>query len=434
MALAILGVSCVFFTRTSLVASNVSAAAPIQLELWTWSMRPWFNGYCTDLIAAFEHSHPGVTVRWVDVPDEAIVRKYFAAGAAGQLPDVVNLPDKVVLRFATLHGLLPLESVLPGDPNVVYLKPALDQCRISGQLLGLPWYLSTEISMINPSLLADGGLTTATLAQHWDGLLAQAKPFHRKTGKYLFMARLGDIDLLNMIMAQGLKPIESLPSGGYRSNLLDEPIVTLMDQWVQAVRNGDIPRESATAGYSDMVSEFKEQRIALLNADAVRAIKNDAPSLYQNLILRPGVTGTIQKTAIAASEIAVGAQTRYPRLAAELAWFMTSPPWQERLCLQASRIPGTQQSLSLPAFSLSSEPEDKLQVAMKIGCQQLRIGNATNFIPPTGQWPDMMAIFGDEMKRSMLEGVGVRTSLERIDRAWNELLAAEAAQAKTSGT
>ena len=404
-----------------------AASPPVQLQLWTWSMRPWFNSYCSDLTAAFERSHPGVTVQWVDVPDEAIVRKYFAAGAAGQLPDVVNLPDKVFLRFATLGGLLPLDSVLPGDPNLVYVKPALEQCRISGRQLGLPWYLSTEISMINPTLLADGDLTPATIATHWDELLAQAKPFHEKTGRHLFMLRLGETDLLNMIMAEGLKPIEPLPTGGFRSNLLDPQVVALMERWVQAVRDGDLPRESATAGYAETVAEFKEQRIALLNADAVRAIKNDAPSLYENLILRPGVTGSIQKTAIAASEIAVGAQTRYPKLAAELAWFMTSPPWQERLCLQASRIPGTSASLSLPAFALSPEPQDKLKLAMKIGCAQLRDGHATNFIPPTGQWPDMMRLFGDEMKRSMLQGVPVRTSLERVDGQWNELLAAEAA-------
>src|SRR3954465_14646888 len=91
----------------------------VELELWTWSLRPWFNSYMADAVAAFEAANPGVRVHWVDVPGDAIVRKYFAAGAAGKLPDVVNLPDKVFLRFATLGGLRRLEGILPGDPAAV---------------------------------------------------------------------------------------------------------------------------------------------------------------------------------------------------------------------------------------------------------------------------------------------------------------------------
>ena len=38
----------------------------------------------------------------------------------------------------------------------------------------------------------------------------------------------------------------------------------------------------------------------------------------------------------------------------------------------------------------------------------------------------MATIFGDEMKRGMLEDVPARESLERVDRKWNELLGEEA--------
>ena len=205
-----------------------------------------------------------------------------------------------------------------------------------------------------------------------------------------------------------------------------------MERWAAAVRDGTVPRESATAGFPEEVAAFKEQRIALLNADAVRSIKNDAPSLYRTLVLRPGVTGKSGKTGVGEVEVAVSSQSAHPQLAAQLAWFMTSPPWQERLCRQASRVPSSKQSLDLPEFSPTDAPQDKLKKAMQIGCDQLKAGDAQSFIPPTGQWPDMEMVFGDEMKRSLLENVPVRTSLQRIDGKWNELLAAEAAQIKAA--
>ena len=168
--------------------------------------------------------------------------------------------------------------------------------------------MSTEISIVNEPLLTAGGLTPATLGMHWDQLLAQAKSFHEKTGKHLFMLRLGEIDLLDMIIAQGLQPIER-QSGGFRSNLLQPQIVDLMQTWVLAVRDGTLPRESATAGYAETVAAFKEQRIALLNADAVRSIRDDSPSLYESLLVRPGITGTIDKTNVSAADVAVSAQS-----------------------------------------------------------------------------------------------------------------------------
>jgi putative chitobiose transport system substrate-binding protein len=316
---------------------------------------------------------------------------------------------------------MPLDDLLPGDPNAVYVKPALDQCRVNGKLFGLPWYLSTEIAMVNEPLLAQGGLKSASLPRHWDQLLELAKSFHDRTGKYLFILRLGDVDLLNMITAEGMDPIKSAREG-YQSNLLDPQIQNLITQWVQAYRDGLLPRESATAGYAEALSAFKDQRVAILNADAVRSIRSDSPSLYQMLTVLPGITGKIDKTNIAAVDIAVSSQSKHPMLAAKLAWLMTSPRWQERLCMSASRVPGTTQSLSLPEFSIPLETGDKLRVALGMGCQQLREHRSQSFIPPTGEWPEMTTIFGDEIKRSLLENVPVDISLKRIDARWNRLL------------
>lgn len=402
-----------------------------ELELWTWALRPTFETYMQDAIAGFEAEHPGVKVRWVDVPGDAIVRKYFAAGAAGKLPDVVNLPDKVFLRMAMLGGLKSLNAdnnpVLPGDPNAVYVPASLDGCTVRGQLLALPWYLSTEISVMNTELLARGGLTPETVGKTWGELLSQTKPFYEKTGTHLLMVRLGDVDLLNMISSEGLKPIVAR-DGKMVSNLNSNEIVSLMDKWVMAYRGGYLPRESATADWPAVVQGFKEGRVAVVNGDAVRAVKNDAPRIYETLAIRPGVVGAGGKTNIASVVIGVGSQTREPKLAGELAWYLTSGPWQERLCRQASRVPSVKSVLEKPDFSVGgggAVGDDKLRLALGIGCEQLRDGRSRSFIPETGCWPEMEKAFGEEMKRALLEGVPTREALSRASSKWDELLAAE---------
>lgn len=407
------------------VAPIVMPEKVVTLELWTWALRPWFNGYMGEMLGAFERENPGVRVHWVDVPGDTIVRKFFAAGAAGKLPDVVNLADKTFLRFANLGGLMPLEGLLPGDPADVYAGAALNQCRVGGTLYGLPNYLSTEISVMNTELLARGGLTPETVGKTWDELLVQARPFKEKTGKHLFILRLGEVDLASMITAAGLEPIVPDGSGGYRSNLLDPAVVAVVEKWVAAYREGDLPRESATADYPAVVQAFKEQSVAILNADAVRSVRADAPKVYANLAVGPGITGVIGKTNVSSVQLGISSQSRHPALAAKLLWFMTSPRWAEKLCMQASRVPGTLESLEKPAFSRPADASDKLRLAIGIGAEQLREGRARSFIPPTGKWPDMEDAFADELKRSLLEGVDVKESLRRTEVVWNRMLREE---------
>lgn len=404
-------------------------AQVVELELWTWALRPWFNQYMADLVAGFEKENPGVKVRWVDVPGDAIVRKFVAAGAAGKLPDVVNLPDKTFLRFANLGGLYPLDGHLPGDPDAVYVKAALDQCRPGGgKLFGLPWYLSTEISITNRALLAEGGLTVETLATTWDGLLEQAGPFRQKTGKHLFIMRLGEVDLLNTITTSGLSPIVPREDGvGYRGNLTDPAVVAVIEKWVSAYRADLLPRESATGAYPDVVQAFKDQRVALLNADAVRSVRADTPKVYEQLEVRPGIVGKIGKTNVSAVMIGVGRTTRHPELAARLAWYMTSPPWQERLAKQASRVPSTKASLLLEDFAKPADITDKLRLALGTGAEQLRTERSRSFIPPTGRWPDLEKSFSEGGKRMLLEGADVRATLAAIQAEWEVFLAQEAA-------
>lgn len=420
-------------TAAPATPSQVTPSQRVELELWTWALRPWFNEYMADLVAEFEAENPGVRVNWVDVPGEAIVRKYFAAGAAGKLPDVVNLPDKVFLRFANLGGLKSLDGLLPGDAGERYVGPALEQCRVGGRLYGLPWYLSTEISVMNTELLAAGGLTPETVGATWGELLGKARAFREKTGRHLFALRLGEVDLLAQITAEGLEPIVPREDGvGFRSNLGDERIAALLERWVVAFRAGDLPREAATAGYPEVVQSFKEGRVAILNADAVRAVRNDAPRIYESLAVRPGITGAGGKPNVAAVMIAVSPQTKHPELAARLAWKMTSEKWQERLCRQASRVPGTKASLTLPEFSMPEDRSDKLKLALGIGSEQLRMGKARSFIWPTGKWSDMEAAFSEEIKRVLLEGADVRAGLGRIGAKWDAALEQEAEMMRTA--
>ena len=404
--------------------STGAADGGVTLDLWTWALRPRFDDYMTRLVAAFEASRPGVRVVWTDVAFDAMKRKVFAAGAARKMPDVVNVSDQDFAQFAALGALLPLRGVLPGDPEPRYVAGALAACVIDDRLLALPWYLSTHLRVMNVPLLARGGLTPLTLGRDWETLRAQAAAFRERTGANLFTLPLGDgSDLPPMMLADGLTPLVPDPAGGWRADLTAPPVVDFVQQWVDFYRAGLVPRDAATGAYDAQVNNLTNGRVAMINANALARVKRDAPALYADVAVGPGVVGRLGRPHLAVTQVSVARATRHPKEAADLAWFLTGPTWQTDLAKLASRVPSTTASLSDPAFSEWSD--DPQQQATVLGARQLPEARA--FTPAIGPWPDLRRAFDARIKNVLLNGDDVRTALAQIEAEWNRILRADAA-------
>ena len=76
------------------------SADPITLEFWTISLSPTFDDYFNARFDAYTADHPNVTIKWVDMPQDAINDKLSTSAAAGNAPDVVNLNTSQALTMA----------------------------------------------------------------------------------------------------------------------------------------------------------------------------------------------------------------------------------------------------------------------------------------------------------------------------------------------
>jgi putative chitobiose transport system substrate-binding protein len=73
------------------------------------------------VIKAWESAHPGVSVRWIDVPWSSVERKLLAAVFARTAPDLVNLNPPFAANLASKGGLLNFDGVLPPEAAAAYL-------------------------------------------------------------------------------------------------------------------------------------------------------------------------------------------------------------------------------------------------------------------------------------------------------------------------
>jgi ABC-type glycerol-3-phosphate transport system substrate-binding protein len=407
-----------------LAAGGCATRRPVgTIEFWTWALRPWFDELMLAMIADFEQKTPGARVVWSDVATDAMRRKCFAAGAAGAMPDVINFSDQHFAQFAGLGALTPLTDVLPDDPQKRYIEGALAANVIDGRLVGLPWYLSTPVRTMNTRLLRDGGLSPETVGGDWQTLLAQAAPYRKKTDAFLFTLPLGNrSDLPAMMLADG---IELFADDG-SPRLRESEVISFVKTWASAFAADVLPRSSATGGYQAMLDGLAEQRVALINANAVAHIKKSAPTVLDSLAVAPAVVGKLNQPSVAVTHVAVTEQSQQKELAATFAWHVTSPHWQKELAVAAGRVPSTIASLTDAAFTTATAG-DLTAEATVISTRQLP--NARTFKPPLGVWPEMRLAFDDAMKRILIDKQDVADALAEADKQWRRLLGRDATEA-----
>src|SRR5947207_11448392 len=112
-------------TIGGVVASAVIAQTkPIELEFPSWQIEePGISDYWTELIKAFEARHPNVKIKKQQVPFREYVDKLTARFAGNNPPDIVHLPTRNFLSFASQGWLSPLDADLAQtDVKATYMK------------------------------------------------------------------------------------------------------------------------------------------------------------------------------------------------------------------------------------------------------------------------------------------------------------------------
>ncbi|MBL0870021.1 MAG: extracellular solute-binding protein [Phycisphaerales bacterium] len=432
------------------------AGGVITVEFWTLALRgnSDLERYITERIAAFEAQRPGVKVRWVDVPFEAMDRKLISAAGAGRAPDVVNFSDKTYARFIGLGALRDVKALLPGDADARFVPGALALGKMGGKVLALPWYLTTQAVVANEAVLSEAGMSAASLPKDWRGLMKAAREFREKVGgegksggKYLFSVPLGhESDLLMMMFAEGLTPLKAGADGRLRGNLTDPAVVEMVKGWVELYRDGAIPREAATQGSSHLADLYQNGRLGLINIgpNFLNRIADQAPGVFETTRVGMPITGELGRGHVAVMVLGVTTQSTHPKEAAELVWFMTSEESQEKFCAVVPILPSTSGSLNKPQFTDKAAATQQAREVLRLEAERLKrpmreplektveagliaaraLKDAVAYTPALEGWPDMRRSFEDGIKRALTGGEDVGAVLARVNGEWDRILSA----------
>jgi multiple sugar transport system substrate-binding protein len=146
-----IGICCAVFAATALAQPKA-----IELEFPSWQIEEAGAGeYWTELIRAFEAKNPNVKIKKQQVPFREYIDKTTIRFAGNNPPDIVHLPTRNYLSFASQGWLAPLDEYLAQtDVKATYMK-LNDEMLYNGKYYGVLMMGYGMMFYYNDKMLAD---------------------------------------------------------------------------------------------------------------------------------------------------------------------------------------------------------------------------------------------------------------------------------------
>jgi multiple sugar transport system substrate-binding protein len=148
------------FVAAMAACAAMAQTKAIELEFPSWQFEEAGNGeYWTEFIKAFEAAHPNVKIKKQPIPFREYIDKLTVRFAGNNPPDIVHLPSRNYLAFASQGWLAPLDEYLAQtDIKATYTKLS-DEMVYNGKTYGVLMMGYGMMFYYNEKMLADAKLT-----------------------------------------------------------------------------------------------------------------------------------------------------------------------------------------------------------------------------------------------------------------------------------
>lgn len=188
----------VVFTGCS---KKTSASSVKHITYWHVNAQTQGGATVDDLVKKFNSTHKNIKVTAKYNPDmyKGLMQNLQSAQASGKVPDVVQVGWAYDNYFASnFKYMTPTDAAKKFDGNnkfieTNFVKRTLDFAKDSkGNLVGLPYSLSTPVLFLNKDILSKYNISEDSLTI-WEGVKEASKKIHDQSGKYgLYIQEPGD--------------------------------------------------------------------------------------------------------------------------------------------------------------------------------------------------------------------------------------------------
>ncbi|BAY98701.1 family 1 extracellular solute-binding protein [Tolypothrix tenuis PCC 7101] len=393
-----------------------AAGGATTIEFWTMQLQPQFNGYFQNLIANFESQNKGIKINWVDIPWAAMENKILTAVSAKTPPDVVNLNPDFASQLAGRNAWLDLDTKVPNEVRSSYLPNIWKASTLNGKSFGIPWYLTTRLTIYNTDLLKQAGINKTPNTYAELGQVAQQ--IKDKTGKYAFFVTFVPQDsgeVLESFVQMGVTLVDSEGKAAFNS----PQGKAAFQYWVDLYKKGLLPKEVLTQGHRHAIDLYQAGETAFLASgpEFLKTIANNAPKIAQASAIAPQITGDTGKKNVAVMNLVIPKDSKYADAAVKFALFVTNDQNQLAFAKAANVLPSTVKSLSDSYFKDVPTSATTVDKARVISAQQLQ--QAEILTPTLKDFNKLQKAIYENLQAAMLDQKTVEKAVEDAAQQWN---------------
>ncbi|GCL39560.1 MAG: ABC transporter substrate-binding protein [Sphaerospermopsis kisseleviana] len=398
-------------TTTKPAASGVAT-----IEFWTMQLQPQFTNYFQSLISTFESQNPSIKVKWVDVPWAAMENKILTSVSAKTPPDVVNLNPDFASQLAGRNAWLDLDAKVPSEVRSSYLPNIWQASTLNGKSFGIPWYLTTRLTIYNTDLLKQAGITKPPAT--YTELAQAAQQIKDKTGKYAFFATFVPQDsgeVLESFVQMGVTLVNAEGKAAFNT----PQGKAAFQYWVDLYQKGLLPKESLTQGHRHAIDLYQSGETAFLASgpEFLKTISNNAPEIAKASAIAPQITGDTGKKNVAVMNIVIPRATKNPDAAVKFALFVTNDENQLAFAKAANVLPSTVKALSDSYFQEVPANASTVEKARIISAEQMQ--KAEVLTPKMKDFKLLQKAIYENLQAAMLKQKTVDQAVTDAAQQWD---------------
>jgi putative chitobiose transport system substrate-binding protein len=398
-------------------ASNSESNNAPGIEFWTMQLQPQFTEYFNQTIAAFEKENPGVKVRWVDVPWSAMESKILGAVSAKTAPDVVNLNPDFAALLAGRNAWLNLDEKIPDRVRSTYLPNIWKASVLDGKSFGIPWYLTTQVTIYNMELLKKAGIAKPPTT--YTELAQVAKQVKEKTGKFAFFVTFvpeDSAEVLQSLVQMGVTLVDAEGKAAFNT----DKGKAAFQYWVDLYKNGLLPQDVLVQGHRRAIELYQAGETAFLGSGPqfLKAIADNAPTIGAVSAAAPQITGESGKKTVAVMNLVVPRDSKRPDDAVKFALFLTNSQNQLAFAKAANVLPSTVEALQDGYFktvAADATAADRARIVSAAGLEKAEL-----LLPPMKDIKKLQKAIYDNLQAAMLGEKSVEQAVADAATAWNQ--------------
>lgn len=220
------------------------------------------------IVKTFEEANPGTTVEIISLPWNEAFEKFATMYSAGEIPDVMEMPDTWLALYGTNGALEDMEPYLKDWEHTADLSDrALEFGRqVGGKTYMLPYGFYLRAMFYNKKLLQEAGV--AEPPKTLDEFMEASKKVSALPGKYGYCLRGGPGGLNGwMMFGASMAGTDQMFKEDGTSTFTDPGWVKGFTYLIDLYKNGYAPKDSVNWGFNDIVAGFYSGTCAFLDQD-----------------------------------------------------------------------------------------------------------------------------------------------------------------------